>query len=217
MAEISASMVKDLREKTSAGMMDCKAALTEAQGNYDKAVEILRMKGLKNVSKRAGKVAAEGQIYSYIHAGSRVGVMLELNTETDFVAKSDEFTDLCKRIAMHVAWSNPRFLGREEIPAAVIEQESAIYRSQLTPQQEKVADKIIAGKLDKFYSEVCLVEQEDSRDPSTKKKISDLIGELSAKVGEKIVLRRFIRFEVGEGIEKKDSDFAAEVKAAANI
>ena len=216
MAEISAAMVKDLREKTGAGMMDCKGALSESNGDFDKAVEILRMKGLKNVSKRAGKVAAEGQIYSYIHAGSRVGVMLELNAETDFVAKSEEFCDLCKRIAMHIAWANPRYLSREDVPSSVIESETNIYRSQLTPQQEKVADKIIAGKIDKFYAEVCLVEQEDSRDPAAKKKIGDLVQDLSSKVGEKIVLRRFMRYEVGEGIEKKTNDFAAEVMAAAS-
>ena len=215
MAEISAAQVKELREKTGAGMMDCKSALNESSGDFEKAIEILRMKGLKNVSKRSGKVAAEGQIFSYIHAGNKIGVMIELNSETDFVAKGDDFIELCKRIAMHIAWANPRYLCREEVPASVIESESMIFRSQLTPQQEKMADKIIQGKLDKFYQEVCLLEQEDSRDPSAKKKIQDLINDLSAKVGEKIGLRRFVRFEVGEGIEKPTSDFAAEVKAAA--
>lgn len=214
MAEISATMVKELREKTGAGMMDCKGALAESNGDFDKAIELLRMKGLKNVGKRAGKVAAEGQIYSYIHAGSKVGVMIELNAETDFVAKGDDFTDLCKRISMHIAWANPRYLNKEEVPQAVIESESLIYRSQLTPQQEKVAEKIIAGKLDKYFSEVCLLEQEDTRDPNVKKKIADLINDLSAKVGEKIVMRRFIRYEVGEGIEKPTTNFADEVKAA---
>ena len=195
-------------------MMDCKGALAESNGDFEKAVEVLRMKGLKNVNKRAGKVAAEGQVYAYIHAGSKVGVMIELNAETDFVAKGDDFTELCKRISMHIAWANPRFLAREEVPQQVIDSETLIYRSQLTPQQEKVADKIIAGKIDKFYSEVCLLEQEDSRDPSAKKKIIDLVNDLSAKVGEKIVLRRFVRFEVGEGIEKPTNNFAEEVQAA---
>ena len=217
MAEITASMVKDLREKTGAGMMDCKAALTDSQGDFDKAIEYLRKKGLKNVGKRAGKVAAEGQIYSYIHSGNKIGVMLELNSETDFVAKSDDFSELCKRIAMHVAWANPKYVGREEVPASAIASESEIFRSQLTPQQEKMADKIIAGKLERFYSEVCLLEQEDSRDPAAKKKIGDLISDLSAKVGEKLVLRRVVRFEVGEGIEKAVNDFAAEVAATAGL
>lgn len=214
MAEISASMVKELREKTGAGMMDCKGALSESNGNFEKAIELLRMKGLKNINKRAGKIAAEGQIYSYIHAGSKIGVMIELNAETDFVAKGDDFSELCKRISMHIAWANPRYLSREEVPQSVIDSEIEICRSQLTPQQEKVADKIISGKIDKFYSEVCLLEQEDSRDPTAKKKILDLINELSAKVGEKIALRRFVRFEVGEGIEKPLSNFAQEVQAA---
>jgi len=213
MAEITAQMVKDLREKTGAGMMDCKAALADSSGDIEKAIEFLRKKGLKNVSKRAGKVAAEGQVYSYIHAGSKIGVILELNSETDFVAKGDDFTALARAIAMHIAWANPKYLAREDVPQNVIESEKVIALSQLNPQQQKMADKILPGKLDKFYSDVCLLEQLDATDPAAKKTIKNLIDDLSAKVGEKIVLRRFVRFEVGEGIEKQVSDFAAEVQA----
>ena len=214
MAEITAQMVKDLREKTGAGMMDCKAALAESSGDVEKAIEFLRKKGLKNVSKRAGKVAAEGQIYSYIHAGSKIGVLLELNSETDFVAKGEDFTSLARAIAMHVAWANPKYLSREDVPESVIESEKTIALSQLNPQQQKMADKILPGKLDKYYADVCLLEQLDATDPVAKKTIKNLIDDLSVKVGEKIDLRRFVRFEVGDGLEKRVSDFAAEVQAA---
>ncbi len=214
MAEISAQLVKELREKTGAGMMDCKKALAEAGGDCDKAIEVLRKKGLKDVDKRSGKVASEGVIYSYIHSGGRIGVMLELNSETDFVARGDDFTSLAKDIAMHVAWSNPRFLQREEVPEKVLDTEKDIFLSQLKPEQQKMADKILPGKLEKFYEENCLLEQFDARDPAAKKRIKDLISDLSAKIGEKIVLRRFVRFEVGEGIEKAKTDYVAEVAAA---
>lgn len=215
MAEVTAQMVKDLRDKTGAGMMDCKQALNESGGDLDKAIDVLRKKGMKSVSKRADKVAAEGMVQAYLHPGSRIGVMLELNCETDFVGRGDDFQALAKDIAMHVAWANPRFLSREEIPASVIAQEQEIYRGQLQPNQEKVADKIIAGKVEKFYQEACLLEQVDAKDASSKKTIQDRINDLSAKVGEKIVLRRFVRFEVGEGIEKAVTDYRAEVEAAA--
>jgi elongation factor Ts len=215
MAQISAQMVKELRETTGAGLMDCKKALAECDGDTSKAIEFLRKKGLKNVEKRSGRVAAEGTIFSYIHTGGRIGVMLELNSETDFVARGDDFMELAKGIAMHVAWSAPRFLSREEVPADIVAQEESIYRAQLTPQQEKVADRIISGKMEKFYTESCLLEQEDQRDPDNKKKINELITDLSAKVGEKIELRRFVRFEVGEGVDKPVSDFAEEVASAA--
>ncbi len=214
MAEISAQLVKELRDKTGAGMMDCKKALAESGGDSEKAIEVLRKKGLKDVDKRAGKVAAEGVVYSYIHTGGRIGVMLELNSETDFVARGDDFTTLAKDIAMHIAWANPRFLSREEVPAKVIESEKDIYLSQLKPEQQKMADKILPGKLEKFYEDACLLEQFDARDPASKKRIKDLIDTLSAKIGEKIVLRRFVRFEVGEGIEKVQTDYRAEVAAA---
>lgn len=215
MAEISAQMVKELRDRTGAGMMDCKKALGESAGDLDKAIEILRMKGLKDVEKRAGKVASEGTVFSYIHAGGRIGTIIELNCETDFVARGNDFQDLAKAIAMHIAWAAPRYLNREEVPESVIESEKAIFRSQLSPQQEKVADKILVGKLDKFYQENCLLEQVDVRDSNAKKAIGDLISDLSAKIGEKVTLRRFVRFELGEGIEKKQTDYAKEVAEAA--
>ena len=217
MAEVTAQMVKDLRDKTGAGMMDCKQALGESGGDVEKAIEVLRKKGMKNLSKRAGKVAAEGMVQAYLHPGGRIGVMLELNCETDFVGRGDDFQALAKDIAMHVAWANPRFLAREEVPESVLNTERDIYRSQLQPNQEKMADKILAGKLEKFYQENCLLEQLDAKDSSGKKTIQDQINDLSAKVGEKIVLRRFARYEVGEGIEKQTTDYAAEVEAAARV
>jgi elongation factor Ts len=197
--EISSQMVKELREKTGAGMMDCKKALAEAGGDFEKAIDVLRKKGLKDVSKRSDKATAEGIVFSYIHAGGQVGTMVELNCETDFVARGEEFQSLARGIAMHVAWSNPKYLAPEEVPAEVLEREREIVLSQLKPGQEKMADKIVTGKLEKFYEEHCLLNQLDVRETSGKKKISDLISELSARVGEKVVLRRFARFAVGEG------------------
>ena len=217
MSAVSAQQVKELREKTGAGMMDCKAALSESEGNLEKAVEFLRKKGLKNVEKRSGKVAAEGSVISYIHAGGRIGVVLELNCETDFVGKGDDFLALGKEIAMHIAWSNPRYLSPEDITPAELEKEKEVLRAQLKPEQEKMAEKIIEGKLSKFFSEVCLLEQLDAKDPASKKKIGDIINDLSVKVGEKITVRRFARYEVGEGIEKAEVDYAAEVAQAAKV
>ena len=214
MSEVNAQMVKELRDKTGAGMMDCKKALAESAGDLEKAVDFLRKKGLKDVSKRAGKTAAEGVVHSYIHSGGRIGVMLELNCETDFVARGDEFQGLAKSIAMHIAWSAPRFLSREEVPADVIAREEEVYRSQLKPEQQKMADKILPGKLEKFYEGVCLLEQLDVRDTSGKKTIQDNINEISAKLGERIAVRRFARYEVGEGIEKPQTNYIEEVKAA---
>ena len=217
MAEVTSEMVKTLRERSSAGMMDCKKALAESGGDMEKAIDVLRKKGLKDVSKRAGRVAREGTVLSYIHGNGRIGVMVELNCETDFVARNEDFTALAQAIAMHIAWANPRYLERAEVPAADLEREKDIYRSQLKPGQEAMAEKILAGKLEKFYADNCLVEQLDARNPDAKKTLADLIQDVSAKLGEKIVLRRFIRFELGEGIEKQESDFAAEVAAVAGV
>ncbi len=217
MAEVTSEMVKTLRERTSAGMMDCKKALAESGGDMEKAIDVLRKKGLKDVSKRAGRVAREGTVLSYIHGNGRIGVMVELNCETDFVARNEDFTALAQAIAMHIAWANPRYLERAEVPAADLEREKDIYRSQLKPGQEAMAEKILAGKLEKFYADNCLVEQLDARNPDAKKTLADLIQDVSAKLGEKLVLRRFIRFELGEGIEKQESDFAAEVAAVAGV
>lgn len=217
MADITAASVKELREMTGAGMMDCKNALKESDGDLTKAVEVLRKKGLKSVAKRSGKVAAEGIVFSYIHPGSQIGVMLELNCETDFVARGDDFQDLAKALAMQVAALKPAYVSREGVPAEVIESEQAVYRGQLKPGQEKVADKIISGKLEKFFEEQCLVDQVDVRDSGGKKKISQLIDEVSAKVGEKISISRFTRFEVGEGVEREEVNYAEEVAAAAAV
>lgn len=212
MAEITASIVKDLREKTGAGMMDCKKALVEADGDEAKAIEILRKKGLKSVDKRAGKVAAEGTIGTYVHAGAQIVAVVELNCETDFVARGEEFKALANDIAMHVAAMNPQYNNVEDVPSDVLDKEKEILMSQLNDKQKEKADMIIPGKLEKFYSENVLAKQAFVKDDS--KTILQLVQDLSAKIGEKIVIRRFVRFQVGEGIEKKQEDFAAEVAAA---
>lgn len=197
--------------------MDCKKALAEMGGDEEKAIEFLRKKGLKDVSKRAERVAAEGLIFCYIHPGSRVGVMVELNCETDFVGRGDDMKNTAKDIAMHIAWAAPKYVSREDVPASVIEKEKEIMFSQLKPEQQKMADKILAGKIEKFYEENCLLEQADAKDSAGKKKIADILNELSSKVGEKVALRRFSRYEVGEGIEKKVVDYAKEVEEAARV
>jgi elongation factor Ts len=200
--EVSASMVKDLREKTGAGMMDCKKALAETGGDFQKAVDHLRQKGLATAAKRAGKVASEGLIGSYVHAGGKIGVMIEVNCETDFVAKTDDFATFAKDLSMHVAAINPLYVQREEVPPDVLEREREIYRVQAraTGKPEKVLEKIVDGKLEKYYSEVCLLEQPFVKDPDVS--VKDLLNSLIAKMGEKIEIRRFCRFQVGEGISK---------------
>lgn len=217
MTTVTAQMVKELREKTGAGMMDCKKALAGTNGDIEQAVQELRKKGLKNVEKRAERVASEGTVCSYVHPGGRVGVLLELSCETDFVARGDEFGALAQDIAMHVAWAKPQFVAREQVSQEVLSKEEEVYRAQLKPEQEKVADKIISGKIDKFYSEICLLEQIDAKEASGKKTFKQIVDEFSAAVGEKVEIRRFQRFEVGEGIEKESVDYAAEVAAAANV
>jgi len=217
MSDVSSEMVNELRNRTGAGMMDCKAALKEANGSLDAAIEVLRKKGLKNIGKRAGKVASEGTIGTYIHAGDQVAVVVELNSETDFVARSDDFKQLAKDIALHIAAMKPVYPNIEDVPAAVIEKEKEIALAQLNENQRKNADKILPGKLEKFYEDTVLLKQAFVRDDSGKKTIKDLIEELSMKVGEKIVVRRFVRFEVGEGIEKAEANFAAEVAQMAGV
>ena len=197
MTTISADMVKELREKTGAGMMECKKALSESNGDFEKAVTVLRQKGLATASRKAGRTASEGIIGSYIHM-DRIGVMVELNCETDFVARTDDFRELVKNIAMHIAAANPSYISRESVPQDIIENEKAIYRSQVTGKPPQVAEKIVEGKLDKFFSETCLIEQIFVKDPAQKQKINDIITEKIAKVGENIVVRRFARFQVGE-------------------
>jgi elongation factor Ts len=198
--EITSQIVKDLRLKTGAGMMECKKALVEADGNEEKAIEVLRKHGLSKVEKRSDRLAKEGVVEAYIHTGAKLGVLLELNSETDFVAKNDEFKRLARDIALHVAASNPVAVSREDIPADVVEKEKEIYRAQVEADGKKkppdVVEKIITGKLDKFYMENCLLEQMFVKDPN--KNISTLISDAAAKFGENLVLRRFSRFKVGE-------------------
>ena len=206
--EVNANIVKELREKTGAGVMDCKKALAENKGDLDKAVVWLREKGIASAAKRAGRVASEGSVGSYIHAGGKLGVLVEVNCETDFFAKSPDFQGLVKDIAMQIAATNPRAIKREDVPAEVLEQEKQIYASQAagSGKPPQVIAKIVEGKLDKFYKEACLMEQTWVKDQN--KTITDLIGEFTGKSGEKIEVRRFTRFQLGEGIASKSDDGA---------
>ena len=208
---ISAEGVKELRELTGAGMMDCKQALKENDGNMEKAKTWLREKGMASAAKRAGRVAAEGAVCSYIHMGGKIGVLAEINCETDFVAKGEKFQELCKNICLQICSAAPRWIRREDVPADVIKAEKAIYIKQMADsgKPEDILEKIAEGKLGKFYEESCLLEQPFVKEPKTK--VEDLIKELSGQVGEKIDVRRFERFQLGEGIEKSQVDFAEEV------
>ena len=211
MAEITAALVKELRERTGAGMMDCKKALSATDGDLEKAIDFLREKGLAAAAKKAGRIAAEGVVQSYIHAGGRIGVLVEVNCETDFVAKTDAFKELVKDVAMHIAATNPSYLKREEVPTAELEHEQAVLAEQARNEgkPEKIIEKMVAGRIEKYYKEVCLMEQPFVKDPD--KTISDLITESIAKIGENISIRRFTRYQLGEGIEKKEENFAEEV------
>ncbi|MBA4349016.1 MAG: translation elongation factor Ts [Thermodesulfovibrio sp.] len=198
---VTAEMVKELREKTGAGLMDCKRALSESNDNMEKAVDILRQKGLATAAKKSGRAATEGLIGSYIHM-DKLGVMVEVNCETDFVAKTDDFRELVKDIAMQIAAANPSFISRENVSQETIEREKGIYRAQVTNKPPQVVEKIIEGKLEKFYADMCLLEQIFIKDPDQKKKIKDLVTDKIAKLGENIIVRRFARFQLGEGLEK---------------
>ena len=197
MTTITAEAVKNLREKTGVGMMECKKALTESSGDFEKAVDLLRQKGLATATKKAGRTASEGLIDSYIHMG-KIGTMLEVNCETDFVARTDDFKELVKDIAMHIAAANPQYLSREDIPQDVIEREKEIYRAQVADKPPQIIEKIIDGKLEKFYTDMCLLDQIFIKDSDQKKKIKDLVTDKIAKLGENIVIRRFARFQLGE-------------------
>ena len=197
MTTISAEVVKNLREKTGAGMMECKKALTESSGDFEKAIDLLRQKGLATALKKAGRTASEGLIYSYIHMG-RIGTMVEVNCETDFVARTDDFKELVKDIAMHIAAGNPLYLTREDVPQDVLEREKEIYKAQVEGKPLQVVEKIIEGKLEKFYADACLLDQIFIKDPDQKKTIKALITEKIAKFGENIIIRRFARFQLGE-------------------
>jgi elongation factor Ts len=211
--EINAKTVNELRQKTGAGMMDCKRALQETRCDFEKAVVYLREKGLAGASKKTGRVAAEGKVESYLHMGGKIGVLVEINCETDFVAKGEDFQNFCHEVALQVCASNPEFVRPEDIPEERLTQERDIFRKQVieSGKPEKIADKIVEGKMSKFYSEICLLVQPWNKEPA--KKIDDLRKELVAKTGENITIRRFARFVLGEGIEKKKSDLAAEVAA----
>ncbi|ABC80048.1 translation elongation factor Ts [Anaeromyxobacter dehalogenans] len=217
MAEISAKMVQELREKTGAGMMDCKKALTEAGGDLVKAEEVLRKKGLSAAAKKTGRAATEGAVASYIHMGGKIGVLVEVNCETDFVARTEGFQGLVKEIAMQIAAASPRWVRREEVPADVVAKELEIAKAQAREQKkpEAILEKIATGKVEKFYSEFCLMEQAWVKDD--KKKIQDVLTDAVAKIGENIQIRRFARFVLGEGLEKKQENLAEEVAKAAGL
>ncbi|MCL6478114.1 MAG: translation elongation factor Ts [Peptococcaceae bacterium] len=215
MAEITAAMVKDLRERTGAGMMDCKKALAETNGDMEKAIDYLREKGLAAAAKKAGRITAEGLVESYIHGGGRIGVLVEVNCETDFVAKTDQFRTLVRDIAMQVAASRPEYVRREDVPAEVIAKEKEILAAQAANEgkPEKIIQRMVEGRIEKFYKEICLLEQPFIKDPDIT--VNQYITENIAKIGENISVRRFVRYELGEGLEKRKDDFAAEVAAAA--
>jgi elongation factor Ts len=198
--EITAPLVKKLRDATGAGMMECKAALTEASGNLEEATTILRKRGLASATKKAGRSTNEGMIGHYIHMGGKIGVLVEVNCESDFVARTDDFQNLAREIAMHIAAANPQYVRREDVPAAIIERERAIYRSQMEGQNKPAAviDKIIEGKLGGFYEQVCLLAQPSIRDP--KLTIGQLVQQAVAKMGENIAVPRFVRFKLGESV-----------------
>lgn len=214
---ISAAQVNELRKATGAGLMDCKKALTETDGDMEKSIDYLRKKGLAAASKKAGRIATEGLVGSYIHAGGKIGVLVEVNCETDFVAKNEGFQTFVKDIAMHIAAAAPQCVRREEVQEAVIEREKEIYRAKAreSGKPENIIEKIIEGQVNKFYAEICLIEQPFVKDPD--KTIQTYLNETIATIGENISIRRFSRFVLGEGLAKKESDFAAEVAAAAGV
>jgi elongation factor Ts len=212
--EISAQQVKELREKTGAGMMDCKKALVEAKGDSEAATVILRKKGLASAQKKSSRIASEGMIGHYIHAGGKIGVIVEVNSETDFAARSAEFQSIVKDIAMHIAAQNPLYVRREDVPAAELDKEKEIYREQAraSGKPEQIVEKIADGKLQSYYQIVCLYDQAFVKDPA--KTVEQLINELVGKIGENIRVRRFVRFQTGEGLEKRSTDLAADVRDA---
>jgi elongation factor Ts len=201
---ITADVVKELREKTGAGLMDCKRALGETNGDMEKAIDVLRQKGLASAAKKSGRSASQGLIGSYIHM-DKIGVMIEVNCETDFVARTDDFRNLVKDIAMHIAAANPLYVSREDVSAETIGREKEIYRAQIENKPPQVVEKIVEGKLDKYFSDMCLLDQVFVKDPEGKKKIKDLVTDSVAKIGENIVIRRFVRYQLGEGLAKAES------------
>ena len=208
----TAQDVKTLRERTGAGMMDCKA-MVETDGDMEKAIELLREKGLAAAAKKAGRIAAEGVVDSYIHMGGRIGVLVEVNCETDFVAKTDDFRNLVHDVALQIAAANPTYVNPEDVPAAVLEAEKEILRAQALNEgkPEKIVEKMVEGRIKKYYEDNCLMNQRFVKDPDVT--IGQLVTEKTAKIGEKISIRRFVRFEMGEGLEKRQDNFAEEVAA----
>lgn len=213
---VTAAQVKELRERSGAGMLDCKKMLEKTNGDIEKAIDGLREKGLASASKKAGRLASEGIVESYIHGG-RIGVLIEVNTETDFVAKNVEFQEFVKDLAMQVAASNPRYVEREEVPTAELEKESEILKQQALNEgkPEEIAEKMVKGRIEKYYKEVCLLEQQFVKNPDFT--VKDLLAEKIAKIGENIKIRRFVRYEVGEGLEKREENFAEEVAKQMNV
>ena len=215
MADITAAAVKQLREKTGAGMMECKNALVEAEGNEERAIDILRKRGLASAKKREGRIAAEGIVGQYIHMGGKVGVLLEVNCETDFVARGEEFQQLVKDIAMHVAAAEPKYVSRDDVAAGDLDKEREIARAQAkndpknANKPDQVIDKIVEGRLNKYYEETVLLDQPFVKDPA--KTVGELVTEKVAKTGEKITIRRFTRYKMGEGLDKREDDFGGEV------
>lgn len=209
--EITSAMVKELRDRTQAGMMDCKKALVASNGDMEKSVEYLREKGLAATNKKSGRVAAEGMVDSYIHMGGKIGVLVEVNCETDFVAKTDIFKNLCHDVALQIAASNPLFIRREEVPQENLDKEREILRQQALNEgkPEKIVDRMVEGRIEKYYKEVCLLEQPFVKNPDIT--VQDLLNEATLASGEKVKVRRFVRYERGQGIEKKQSDLAAEI------
>jgi elongation factor Ts len=220
MAEVNAKMVKSLRDRTGAGMMDCKNALIEAEGDEDQAVEIIQKKGLAKAAKRAGAIAAEGVVHGYIHPGDRIGVMVEINCQTDFVARNEEFREFVDMVGMQIASMSPEFVQREDVPEAAIVDKRRFFKEQLAEEEaqsgkkrpEAAIGKILDGKVDKWLKEACLLDQASVQDEEGRT-IRQICDALSAKIGEKIAVRRFVRYELGEGIEKKKHDLAADVAA----
>ena len=208
---ISASMIKEVRERTSAGLNDCKKALTETNGDMEKAADYLREKGLAAAAKKAGRIASEGIVEAYIHGGGRIGVLVEVNCETDFVARNDVFHSFVKDVAMHIAATNPLYVSKEDVPAEDIEKEKAVLKAQALNEgkPEKIVDKMVEGRISKFYENYCLLEQPFVKDPE--KTVGDILNGLIATIGEKITVRRFVRYEKGEGLAKKEDNFAEEV------
>ena len=217
MAEVTATLIKDLRERTGAGMSDCKKALTEVGGDMDKAIDYLRTKGLAKAAKKAGREATEGAVVSYIHGGGRIGVLVEVNCETDFVARNEDFQAFTREVALQIAAMNPQFVRREEVSQDVIdrEREVLVAKAKETGKPEAVVQKMVDGQISKWLKEICLLDQAWVKDAD--KTIDQVQQELIAKIGENIKVRRFVRFELGEGLEKKKDDFAAEVAKQAGL